>query len=1054
VNDGLGVESGGGNNTGNNGRIEQDESLVINLGMLSRNASVTLTDLASGETAQWRAYDANGVLVASGTISGAGSQGNTNSTISSTITSTTAFQYIVFSSGASGSHYRVNGITATPDLTIVTPDQFTYTLTDADGSASTTTLTISTNSNPSAVSDSAIVYEAGLSNGTQPSVASTVASGNLLSNDAGVSTTTTITSINGVTPVSGVITVTNAVGTLVVNASTGAYTYTLNSATTEGVNDTPTFNYVLTDSVTGQTTNANLVVNIVDDAPVGGDITQTLQASSTTSLTYNLVIILDRSGSMAMDANGLYSHQAGYDPTTVRMEIAKDALAALINRYDGLGNVNVKIIDFSSAASGSPAVNETNWFIDDKYNAVTYINSIQSSGGTEYSTALNETMSGFTKPAADKTLFYFITDGEPTSGFAVDATLQNTWQNFVSANGDIAFGVGIGSASLNSLLPIAFPNVDADGNGVEDYAIRVANASDLTATLLNTVDTGLVNGNFSVLSGSGTSGFLLGADGGSLQSITVDGQTYTYNGTGPSVISINTNKGGLLTVDFVAGSYDYQLAVNKTIQNQQETFQVTAVDGDGDTRTINLNINLDYVAVLDANRDIILTNVQAGTPITVSADALLHNDSTGLNPAVTGSQAAVNGTVSGTTNVTFVPNATAVAAAPIRVSQQALLDNTQGSQTPINDDRANAFTLARDGFGTVLPGGQAWAVDVAGFTRVYRGRIDNRSNTVRDLDYVKVALFAGERIFIDIDNQTQGMNAFVEYFDSNGVLQTFAVTTTGTGTGQAPAGYFTAPNDGEFFIRLQSAGTGTASNTDYNLLVTMDNVQGPLYEAGQFDYTITENGATSTATADVFHVSGNTINGTDADEILIGGGGNDILRAGAGNDVLIGGAGNDQLYGGSGADRLEGGIGNDLLDGGSGNDILIGGAGNDTLTGGLGADVFKWSLADAGTTGAPAQDVITDFDTVAGGDKLDLRDLLQGEIGSGVGANLGNFLHFEKVGSDTVLHISHTGAFSSGFNATQETQVITLNNVDLVTGFADDQAIIQNLISNNKLITD
>src|SRR5690606_18206514 len=99
----------------------------------------------------------------------------------------------------------------------------------------------------------------------------------------------------------------------------------------------------------------------------GGDIEQTLQAASSVSLTYNLVIILDRSGSMAWDANGLQSHQAGYDPSTVRMEIAKDALAKLIDRYDGLGNVNVKIIDFSSTASGSAAVNETNWYIDDKY---------------------------------------------------------------------------------------------------------------------------------------------------------------------------------------------------------------------------------------------------------------------------------------------------------------------------------------------------------------------------------------------------------------------------------------------------------------------------------------------------------------------------------------------------------------------------------------------------------------------------------------------------------------------------------------------------------------
>ncbi|MDZ4098847.1 MAG: type I secretion C-terminal target domain-containing protein, partial [Methylophilaceae bacterium] len=752
---------------------------------------------------------------------------------------------------------------------------------------------------------------------------------------------------------------------------------------------------------------------------------------------------------------GLWSHEAGYDPNTARMQIAKEALAKLIDRFDGLGDVNVKIIDFSSAASGSPAVNETNWFLDDKSNAVNYINTIQSSGGTEYSTALTETMNGFTQPPADSTLFYFITDGLPTAGFTVNATLQTQWQNFVAANGDIAFGIGIGTATLGAIQPIAFPNVDTDGDGNEDFAIRVDNPADLAATLLATVDSGIVAGNISVLSGSGSSGFLLGADGGSLQSVTVDGVTYSHTVGDPTNIVIETNKGGRLSVDFLSGSYNYELTVSRTIQGQQEVFEVTALDGDGDTKSINLVINLDYLASLDANRDTILTNVQSGTPISVSQDALMHNDSFGLNATVTSSQSAVNGAVSGTSNVVFTPNAAAIAAAPIRVNTQALLDNTQGGQTPINDDRANAFTLARDGFGTVLPGGQAWAVDVTGVTQVFSGRIDNRTGNVRDLDYVKVMLFAGERIFIDIDNQTQGMNAFIEYFDSNGVLQTIAVPTTGTGTGLAPNGYFTAPTDGEFFIRLQTVGTATTDNTNYNLVVTLDQISGPLYENGQFDYTITENGVSSTATADVFHVSGNTINGTDADEILIGGGTNDILRGGGGNDVLIGGNGADQLFGGSGADRLEGGAGNDTLDGGSGNDILIGGAGNDTMTGGLGADVFKWSLADAGTAGTPAQDVITDFDTVSGGDKLDLRDLLQGEISQGAGTNLEDYLHFELVGDDTIVHVSSSGGFSGGYNASNEDQTITLQNVDLVNGFGGDQAaIIADLVNNQKLITD
>ncbi|ACT47693.1 retention module-containing protein [Methylotenera mobilis] len=1037
-NDGIGVEttlSGSASNQSNISRIENNEHLVLNLGMLSRNTSVTLTDLTASETAQWRAYDANGAIVASGTITG-----NSTNIATGTVSSTVAFQYIVFS-GSSSANFRVNGLTATPDLTAVTPDQFTYTLTDADGSTASTTLTINTNGNPSAVADSATVYESGLSTGTQAGVLATTASGNLLVNDAGVSTTTTISSINGVTPTSGTITVTSATGTLVVNANTGAYTYTLNAATTEGVNDKPTFNYVLTDSVTGQSTNANLTVNIVDDAPVGGNITQTLQAASA-ALTYNVVIVLDRSGSMAQDANGLWSNQSGYDASTNRMEIAKEAIAQLIARYDGLGNVNVKFVTFSSDAV------ESEWYIDNVTGAVRYVDNVQAGGGTQYSTALNETMSGFTQPVADKTLFYFITDGQPNSGYEVDATLQTQWQNFVAANGNISFGIGIGTASLSSLTPIAYPNVDADGNGTEDYAIRVDNPADLADTLLSTVDGGVVVGNMSVLSGSGSSGFLLGADGGRLNSVVVDGVTYTYSASGPSSMTISTNKGGELTVNFLTGEYSYHLLLNRTVQNEQESFLVTAVDGDGDTKTINLNINLDYVANLDPNADTILTNVVTGTPISVSAAALLHNDSLRGTGSITSTQNAVNGSVSGTSTVQFTANA--VAAKTIQVVTEASFDSTSQTQ---NSTRENAVDLTdRSKFGTVVSGTPTWAVDVAGGSSiVFSGLLDNSGSGTRDVDYVKVKMYAGERVFIDVDNQTQGVNAFVEYFDANGVLQTFTVGTTGTGTSLAPNGYFTAPESGEYFIRMQTVGT---TDTSYNLVLTLTDIVGPMTENGSFEYTVTENGVASSASATVYNVVGNTITGGDGDEILLGGNTNDTLIGGGGNDVLIGGAGNDTLLGGTGADRLEGGSGNDILNGGTGNDILIGGTGNDTLTGGLGADVFKWSLADAGATGTPATDVITDFDTTANSDKLDLRDLLQGEIGSGVGANLENYLHFEKVGTDTVVHISSNGSFNNGYNPAAEVQTITLQNVDLVGSYANDQQVIQNLINNQKLITD
>jgi Ca2+-binding RTX toxin-like protein len=171
---------------------------------------------------------------------------------------------------------------------------------------------------------------------------------------------------------------------------------------------------------------------------------------------------------------------------------------------------------------------------------------------------------------------------------------------------------------------------------------------------------------------------------------------------------------------------------------------------------------------------------------------------------------------------------------------------------------------------------------------------------------------------------------------------------------------------------------------------------------------------------------------------------------------ISGTSGNDSITGSSGNDTILGGAGNDIIKGGEGVDLIAGGAGHDTLTGGAGADTFKWSLGDAGTSAAPAVDAITDFSTAAassGGDVLDLRDLLQGESHTGnLAGNLGSYLHFEKIGADTVLNISSTGGHTSG-NYSATDQKLILQGVDLTTLGSDTQ-IIQNLLANGKLNTD
>ncbi|MCI9878210.1 immunoglobulin-like domain-containing protein, partial [Pseudomonas atacamensis] len=129
----------------------------------------------------------------------------------------------------------------------------------------------------------------------------------------------------------------------------------------------------------------------------------------------------------------------------------------------------------------------------------------------------------------------------------------------------------------------------------------------------------------------------------------------------------------------------------------------------------------------------------------------------------------------------------------------------------------------------------------------------------------------------------------------------------------------------------------------------------------------------------------------------------DVSGAHDGNDTLLGGAGNDILFGSGGTDLLDGGKGNDILLGGTGNDTLIGGQGNDILIGGSGGDTFVWKSGDTGN------DVIKDF-KASEGDRIDLRDLLQGETGS----TIDNFLKITTEDGTSSLQVSSAGKFNSG----------------------------------------
>ena len=160
-------------------------------------------------------------------------------------------------------------------------------------------------------------------------------------------------------------------------------------------------------------------------------------------------------------------------------------------------------------------------------------------------------------------------------------------------------------------------------------------------------------------------------------------------------------------------------------------------------------------------------------------------------------------------------------------------------------------------------------------------------------------------------------------------------------------------------------------------------------------------------------------------------------------DNLTGTSGADILLGTDGNDTLSGVAGADILAGNAGNDTLTGGQGSDMLSGGSGADTFKWLAGDA--TGSPA-DIVTDFNT-GQGDVLDLQTLLVGETGAA--ANLDTFLDFTLDSGNTIITVDTNGVVAGG-----DAQTIVLQGVDLVTGAANDTAIIQTLLTGNNLVTD
>ncbi|MBC7162525.1 MAG: VWA domain-containing protein, partial [Immundisolibacter sp.] len=881
----------------------------------------------------------------------------------STVTGT----YGTLTVGANGSYSYVlnNALPAVQALDAgqTLTESFGYTLTDGDGDSRPATLSITingANDGPSIVTDSGnpqgahdVVYEAGLSNGSGVGTTTVTVGGTFTVSDPdGLDDIQSVT-INDTTIAIGVLGTNNAIvgsnGTLTVtgyNATTGVatYSYTLTSPTTDGDGtESNTFTLTTSDGSVSSAP-ASIVIDIVDDVPKASPVLA--QEEGTPHSNTNLMLIMDVSGSMD-DASGVQSMS--------RLQLMKAAMLELLEQYDALGDVKVKLVAFASTAD--EVGNSSQWLTVAQARDV--ILGLNADGATNYDDALKDAMSAYTdsgKIVDANNVAYFVSDGQPTisnsnpnqGGSVTNPELgdgigneginandnevsQQEWQAFLNANNITAYAIGLGSGVSEGYLdPVAY-----DGAQHQDSnSIVVTDLNALIPTLVATVSIAPVTGN---LVNGGTATF--GADGGFIKSIVVDGTTYSYDpaansgaggvtitagpthafgfNTANNVLTVALSAGGSIAVNMDTGAFTYTPPASFTDPIAAD-IGFTLVDHDGDTASNVLHLNVattnDVLLVRD---DRVLTNQQAATgadTIAIPTWALLANDRAPNGQALnlTAVASAIDGLVTLTSpTVTFTeesPNAIDGGTFTYTATSGAVTDTADVS---IGRDQAGENTL--DGI---------WRDEIL------IGR-DGTADTINGND--------GNDILLGL-----GGNDTLNGGNGNDILA------GGAGDDKLNGG---DGNDTATYI--DAAGGVTVS-----LAVT----------TGQ-----------------------NT-----------GGDGTDTL---SNIENLIGSMHNDSLTGSSANNILVGLAGNDTLSGGGGNDVLIGGAGNDTLTGGAGADTFKWGQGDL--AGSTTGDVITDFATGTGGDVLHIGDLLAGYV-QGV-SDATDFVHLQTNSGNTVVTVDVNG---------------------------------------------
>ncbi len=396
-------------------------------------------------------------------------------------------------------------------------------------------------------------------------------------------------------------------GTLTFAPGETTKTITLKITDDQSVEGTETFSVMLSDPTNATIADGTGIGTIIDDdVNLPDAVDDTASVVEGNSINYQLMLVVDRSGSMDDNPDG----PGGY---ASRLQLAVSSLKNLIDSYTAStsGTVQVKIVQFADSAGYLAGSDHS--FVD-AATAKSLLDTLTTGGNTDYDHALAVAAGGIgnagwvQSSATTQGLVSFVSDGKPTdgdlewSGFfpswnpnEVDSQEEWAWQQTLNDKGVQAIAVGVGagiagsSSGLDALGTVAFTPSTGGYADSDSPVIVVATDSELSAALIGTTPS-VVTGNVIANDSSGLDGFPA-APANKLVDVDLSGGgTLVSKVTAGDLVTIVTSN-GMLQINLETGAYQYNAKPNSG--GQVDTFVYTiqdALGGDTDSAVLTIGI--------------------------------------------------------------------------------------------------------------------------------------------------------------------------------------------------------------------------------------------------------------------------------------------------------------------------------------------------------------------------------------------------------------------------------------------------------------------------------